>query len=140
MDGDFYLIDGNNQYRLLAYHNLNSEGFYCFSSVSEETNLDYISLTVREAMLNKPEYRSFNAINAYVITWIIRKGSNYTFYQVVLCKDGRSAFMIINYKLLQIPSDSSKFLTDSNQNKIYFDGSTSGSNCGVPGQFVFSLN
>jgi hypothetical protein len=140
MDGDLYLTDENNNYHMRAFHYLNSVGFFCFRIVTDKMTLHIISSAIRKASFNNSEYTQFNATNVYVITWIIRKDLKYTFYQVSLCTDGRSAFMIINYKLLQVPSDSSEFLIDSNNNQIYFNGSTSGSNCGVPGQFVYQLS
>jgi hypothetical protein len=139
-DGYFFLWNQKEQYDQIPFQTHLSNGFYCFRIVTDETTLKNISLKVREAQSNNTEYTKFNATNLYVITWNIKfSQTNFVFFQVALCTDGHFSFMIINYKLLKTPSDNPQYLTTFDHKKIYFNGSISGSNCGVPGLLVYQL-
>jgi hypothetical protein len=87
------------------------------------------------------DYAAFSANKGYIITWNVTAPSGQpAVYQVILATDGANSFIIVLYDQLGIGSDNTAFITDPNDNRIFFNASTTGSNCCVPGQFIFSLN
>jgi hypothetical protein len=68
--------------------------------------------------------------------------TNNTLYQVVFCTNltANTTFMIVSYAQLALPPDRPSFFVDSESQVNTFQASTTDSNCGVPGQFIFQLN
>jgi hypothetical protein len=138
LDGDLNLTSFFSSFCIRPYHHSNSNGAYFGVSLKSKDLLNE-SLKIRAAFAG--QYGNFNAVYIFLWTWILwSQDGNSTFYQVALCTDNKLSFLIIDYKLLQIPSDSASYYTDLKLQPVYFNASTTGSNCGVPGQFIFQLN
>jgi hypothetical protein len=144
-DGDFYLIrDQNTHYHMLPFHHTSSSGLYYDTDVvgsSSQTTLTAVSNLIQAAY--PQQYANFSATLCYIFTWVLSESimnSPTTLYQVVLSMENTTSFMIVSYVQLSLPADSTFFYQDTNGQSIPINGSTTGSNCGVPGQFVFQFN
>jgi hypothetical protein len=141
-DGDFFLIrDESTNYRIVPYHHTSSTGSYY---VSVTSGMEAVSKLIRSAFPN--QYANFSASLCLFYTWVLTEpqlnGTNTTLYQVVLSIDNttNSSFMLVSYAQLDILTDESPFYQEANGLHFHFHGSTTESNCGVPGQFIFQLN
>jgi hypothetical protein len=133
-DGDFYL-SSSQSYRIAPYHYYNSNGFFCFDKVSNAS----------EKFLNNEIYmaysNSFQAASAYAITWSIQVNSQSVFYQVVLCTDSQSSFMIVSYaELNSTPDNDCCLFVDTASQEHTFHPSITNSNMKIPGQLIFQFN
>ena len=99
-----------------------------YNIVNDTTDLSLLTTKIRAAY---PADNKFQVTTAYSFTWF---DPNSTFYQVVLCTDMTSLFMIVSYVKLTYAT----VFYCSNNCYNYLNASTTGSNCGVPGQFIFS--
>jgi hypothetical protein len=74
------------------------------------------------------------------ITWSITINSKSSLIQVVILAFSQISFMIVTYALLDVPSSNkSCFYVEPSSFQHNFSASTTESNCGVPGMFVFPL-
>jgi hypothetical protein len=153
MDGDFYMIlDSKTKYHNMPFHRVNSTGWYNIDKYKNgyyfgayelngvQTTLNRMSSMIQAAF--PQQYSTFSAITGYVITWNIGHSSGpTTVYQVILAKDEIHSFMILLYEQLGVPTDVEHlFISDASGNSFPINASTTDSNCGVPGQFIYSLN
>jgi hypothetical protein len=134
------IIESYPYYRIVPYYNADVPPTFFFNTVVSSADLSMLSGKIRAAFA--PSYANFTATLAYAITFIFKTVVNTTFYQVVLCTNTISeSFMIISVTHLDVPSDYDfGFYIDTNNQYNNFSLSTSGSNCGVPGQFIFQFN
>jgi hypothetical protein len=84
------------------------------------------------------EYRDFTAHECLVVTWLFLNASSNLLVQAVTCTDENLMFVIVKYGLLDEMQELSYMDTDNKTHTL--DVSITGSNCGVPGQYVLSLN
>jgi hypothetical protein len=146
--GEFWLLKTDSQemhskYHVVPFHTkLNSSNIFYYGQVSNSSDLSALSVKIRLAFPNS----NFSANFTYIITWIFnftissQKTTHVTLYQVALCMQDTSSFMIISYQLLGIQSDTPPVYCDSLNKSHSINASTSASNCNVPGQFIFQLN
>jgi hypothetical protein len=145
-DGDFYLIGSNSSdtsYHIEPFHyKWNAAKWFYFGEVSDPSDLSSLS---RKIQLAFSSFSSFSATTAYAITWDIyfrirRDPEQTVFYQVVLCTDMHSSFMIVSYQQLDFQSDAPTVYFDilNNTHSIY--ANLTSTNCNVPGQYVYQLN
>jgi hypothetical protein len=143
-DGDFYMIDEfKTYYHIMPFHRLNSAGSYYFGAYDSnggQTTLTKISSLVQAAY--PQQFTAFSANTGYIITWNITGSSaQSTVYQVILATDEIHSFMILLYEQLGVTTDVEHlFIADPSGNSFPINASTTDSNCGVPGQFIYSLN
>jgi hypothetical protein len=139
-DGDFFLKTKNGKsYHISPFHYLNSEGLFCFDQVLKSSDLSILNGKIRTSFPS--QFSSFQATLCYLITWSIQVILDLTFYQVALCTDLKSSFMIVSYAKTDVLSDTfSSFYFDPLQQETVFLPSTNESNCNAPGQFIFQLN
>jgi hypothetical protein len=145
-EGDFYLFSSNTSYQsyhILPFHyTYNADKSFYFGQVSDSSDLSSLSSKIQLAF---PSYSNFSATTAYAITWDIyfkieSNPKNTVFYQVVLCTDMQSSFMIVSYQQLDFLPDSPYVYFDilNNTHSIY--ANITSTNCNVPGQNVYQLN
>jgi hypothetical protein len=145
-DGDFYLISSSTPYQ--PYHiepfnyKWNANKYFYFGEVPDPSELSPLSSKIKLAF---PSYLNFSASTAYSITWDIyyqaaSDPKKTVFYQVVLCTDMQSSFMIVTYQQLDFQSDAPTVYFDIYNNTHSIEVSTTDTNCNVPGQYVFQLN
>jgi hypothetical protein len=140
-DGDFYLYTPYTEYHFNPFHHDNSVGkCYFHDNDLSQNELEMLSARIHNA--NLAGNNSVNITTAFTITWSIEIKKKLTLFQVVLCMDNSttSSFMIVSYAKLDILPDTSIFFYDIDLHEIAFEASTTGSNCGVPGQYIFQLN
>jgi hypothetical protein len=126
----------------MPYHNSNADGIFFFDQISGKAYLNLLTAKIKAAYPTA-EYKDFLVSTAYSITWLFNANSKSTLVQVVLCTNikQKTSFMIVSYKKLDLASDiNPSFYVDTMKRKINFHASLTGSNCGVPGQFIFQLN
>jgi hypothetical protein len=118
------------------------DGLYYFDQVISTADISTLSSRIQAAF--PVEYSSFQVKTAYAITWLFNATfPKTTLYQVVLCLDHKTnrSFMIVSYSKLDLPSETNpSFYQDTLLLPNNFEASTTGSNCRVPGQFVFQFN
>jgi hypothetical protein len=145
-DGSFYLSNSEDTFFMLFFHqksNSSRGGFYFNQVVSDSDYLNLLSTKIRNANPTTTSYSSFSATTAYTITWVITDANtaeSSTLFQVALCTDMHTSFMVVSYAELNIPSDDQCcYFNGTLGNKNSFQASTTDSNSNVPGQFVFPL-
>jgi hypothetical protein len=142
--GVFFLgiTNGNKSYQHMPFHHTSTldKAYFYFNPVWGAVYLPALNSKIQAAF---PSYSKFQASTAYTITWSINVNSKSTLVQVALCTDNKtdSSFMIVNFAQLDVASDTTPFFyVDTALQVNTFHGSVNGSNCGVPGQFIFQLN
>jgi hypothetical protein len=140
-DGDFYLISDSNKrlYHILPWHKSNSLGLYYFGVCGDPGTITAVSNIIQAAF--PQQYTIFSVKACYIITWVLTSSSGKsTVFQVILATDETNSYMIVLYQKLGLAADEASYYTDAKGTTFFFETSTTDSNCGVPGQFIFSFN
>jgi hypothetical protein len=118
-------------------------GVVYYSPVLSATYLQLMSSKIRSTY---SMYNHFTATMAFTLTWYFHIDlTRSVFYQVVLCTDTHSSFVLVSYvQLDNDPPDQIPDFKDQYENAYiytyFFFPSTTWSNCGVPGQFIYQFN
>jgi hypothetical protein len=147
-DGDFFISTSSNYegFHVMPFNNSSPyiSGLSYFNQVINSMDLSILSSKIRSAY--STTHGNFTAKFAYTITWLLTLNNfdmqnlNITFYQVILCSDGVSSFMIVSYEQMDFTPDKPSFYFDTLLQENTFMPSITDSNCNVSGQFIFQLN
>jgi hypothetical protein len=132
---------GSNYFGTNSYNVLTEVGvLFYFIEVERADDLQTLTDWIKKAFNSSTSKLSINT--AYSITWSMYNGASIV--QVVLCMDqnnAESSFMVVSYPQYDRPSNKTPaFFYDPDLQENTFRPSANGSNCGVPGRFVFQLN
>jgi hypothetical protein len=128
-----------NRYSLGVYYiNAGYAGPFMYRSERNTNYLYELSILIRQATGS-----IFTAQNAFVVTYYRDQNpvstSLYNSFQLVLVTDGRFSFLVFNYERLDNPVGSS-YYDNVNTTRNFVNGTVTGSNCNLPGQYVYRVD
>ncbi len=139
IDGEMYFfVQRLGIYRIAVFYHHQSSGVFFYRQIdmqNDPASLSEVNKQIRSAFIT--DYPDFNATLALVVTHNLSVSSKPNIFQSVLVSDEKSTFMIFNYGELSAPSRIRSF-KDTRNNENRFNCSTSSTNCGTPGRFIFS--
>ncbi len=141
-DGGVWLGGSYEVYVYYIVSGYSASASFRYRSETNTAQLDKLSLQLKLCNLVSP---IFSATNAFIVTYYQNPATNnaslLNSFQLILTTDGTLSYLVFNYERLdQIDTTSWKGFRAPNGIHINFIPSLNGSNCNVPGQYVFRVD
>lgn len=145
-DGDLYLFPSNNflvinQMWPFYVPAIDTSMIY-YRKVTAQSELDQVSLQIKN--WSSTFHGSYVASGALVATYVTSKyaldsSPGLNKFQLIFTTNGSFSFMIIRYVSIYNTDNLAAF-GDAHRNPVYINPQINGSNCGVPGQYIFQMD
>lgn len=144
-DGDIYLSDNTNngEYQMWPFFVGSVDTSNSYNRLASSSELSIVQYQIRN--WSSTYHGSYQASVALVASYITSKiainsttiGLN--IFQLILTTNGSFSFLIVKYKSIYNTPNRVGF-SDARGNPVEFSVHVNGSNCGVPGQYIYELD